>query len=423
MTSLSILLMSALHARAQAPVDTPLGAPPVGVSAPGSAEGAPPLGQAAPGSEPGSGANDPGAADGTRGIVIRATGTTASSVTVKLAPPSGAAVEAALRDDGSSPDVAAGDGVYAGVVRSEADQFKVTVVSDGARLEAGDVSWEGVAARDLELTFSEGKVVAKALANQAPVTQEGVAPLGGPGASSLGSGSLGDGGPAGGGAPPGAAAPEPAAVPADAEVLGTSDSSGVTLIVGGGALLLLAGLGWVWARGARPLKLPKGVERVPPAGFAGQGTPALGLEFTALVVDAVHAASFVADLVRTLSRARPLLVASDAALRPAVAGGAAVFAMDAADRDDVGDAADALQERFPSLGVVLVLPAGADAAAFSESLSAHVDRLIVAVEAPSSLPSLRVTPTEGGWVIAGDASVTVVRGPDGLVRADVAGLS
>lgn len=422
MPSLSILLTSALLAHAQAPVDTPPGAPPLGVSAPGSAEGAPPLGQAATGAAPGGGADDLNAVDGTRGIVIRATGTTASSVTVTLTPPSGPAVETALRDDGSSPDVGARDGVYAGVVRSEADRFKVTVVSDGARFAAGDVSWDGVAARDLELTFSDGKVVAKALANKAPANQAPVnqpRPVATSGADGAASSSVG----------PGAGSPAPGvptvAVPPPAPELGggESDSLGVSMILGGGALLLLAGLGWVWAQGARPLKLPKGVERVPPAGFAGDGTPALGQVSTALVVDAEHVASFVHDLVRTLARTRPLLVASERALRPVVTDGAAVFAMDASDRDDVGDAADALHERFPALGVVLVLSAGPDADAFAEALSAHVDRLIVASEAPAAMPSLRVTPTEAGWVVAGDVAVPLVRGPYGLVRADGALLS
>jgi hypothetical protein len=342
------------------------------------------------------------------GLVIRlqVSGETISDAAfVVLTPKEGDATRVQVKDDGAAPDVAAGDGVWAGAVWLEGDAFEVSLDVDGKQIPGGPASWAATdSARDLAVGWKSGAVTVEAGVSGSGV---GNAPL---------PGGMGDSPPAGaaptpGGALPGGASMSPPPL-GNAASLGASGDG--TLYIGLGlGVLLLVGVAWLWLR-SRPADeaaRPSGLTVVAEPGLLGPGTPSLSDGLQLWLVSAEDAAAVVKPLLATLARHHRVLVVAPGEMSvPSVYGGP-VFRSSNLRPSRVGDAAESLLATGGNVAVLLT-GTGGDAASikdYADLLPTGVGAVCV-VQSDPGVPALaRVT---ARW----DGAVWVVTAPERTLR-------
>lgn len=271
------------------------------------------------------------------GLVVRLeapTETLVAPVVVHLVADTGTEEAVTLNDAGTSPDVTAGDGVWAGIARMAGDGAKVTLKIGDRLVEGGEMPFMASPERNLPLAF-DGTVVSAAAGGQP------------------GTGSPSPASPSG--AP--SAAPSGPAAPVAAQPGGGAARSDATLYIvfGLGALALVA-IGYFWFRGPAARALPKGVRVVPELGLFGEGTPSPGAGSSRWVVSEEDERALLHLIVATLARSHAVVLQVDGDVA-AVSGGP-VYRASCAKPDALMDVIDELQRAHPSLAVVL---AGASA--------------------------------------------------------------
>lgn len=280
----------------------------------------------------------------TRGIMVRLETTSASiggDPRVALTPVGGGPpIELALLDDGNSPDVAAGDGIYAGTSMVQGDGFDVTLTVGEQRFDGGEVSWgaDAGSARDLVIRLVGDEIAVVA-------------------AQPVGGGAPGRDAAPTDAAPTAAVGRPVAATPASASTTRSTirrDDALLWLAIGLG-LVVLAGAGLVvsrWMRGggdARPDPMDE-------PGLFGPGTPSLTDAPAWWVLGRDDADGLRAALLHSVARHhRVLIVSASGVTTPRVIGGPAYHI--GWDADAAEDAAYALVDRGgPRLVAVLWSP-------------------------------------------------------------------
>lgn len=259
-------------------------------------------------------------------------------VVVTLSPEGGESVELTLLDNGSQPDVTAGDGLYAGAGHIAQASAAVALQVGDDRYDGGTVAWSSAdVPRDLDLALKGDTLVADA--REATMHSGGDAGGGGPGTSGAAAGAV-----------------------AGAEE--ADDGGGVVLIgVGSGLLAVLGAVFFAARMRAAPAPAvvsPRltGVTRVPEGPLAGPGSPSLsdGLLHATIELPEEHAGSssaVLARLVAWLSAHHTVLVVGDDL--PDNIGGDSVLACSPASPARIGDRVDALlTDGGPDVAVVFV---------------------------------------------------------------------
>jgi len=354
-------------------------------------------------------------------------------VTVTVSSDEADPVEVEMNDAGETPDVTAGDGVWSSTGEIAGDTVTVKVAAGGQTWDAGSVTWTDTElARDLELSFTDGDMVASA-ATALPQPSGGVVPLGdgetpdgGPSVSTVQDGSPptadGASGPVGGGAPngsPAAAAGGPPGAPGSSlppteppgqSQSGGDDGSAQLFIIFGLGLLGLVLLGWMWfsanrrGRGGVPLPLAQ-------PGLLGPGTPPLSGGDSIWRSAPADLPALAAGLVARIARERPVLLATaDGLTVPPVHGGP-VYPADFLEVDPIADLADALEEQLGRpIAVVLVGDAAATAHVGLRGELAESTALVLIGTTESAVEprAVRCAPDGDVWRLsAGDQQVAV----------------
>ena len=363
------------------------------------------------------------------------------NVTVTLTNADGVSIETTLRDDGVSPDVAAGDETWAESTELAGDSATVTMVVDGDTFDAGSVTWTDTESpRDLELTFN-GSVVQASASNAegalpppttAATLPPGTTPDGAEPISNVpeGTGAVGSpveggapaGGPPsaqGGGAPPpptgppveggSPGAPNGVAPPGAAKDTASSTSPQLFIGLGVGVLALVL-IGWLWLSNARRtddvIPAPE-----PEPGLLGPRTPSLSggpSSWQAAPADLVAVAS---ALVGRIARHRRVVLATaDGAAIDPVFGGP-VYKAGALETDAIADLVEALEEQGGlEIAVVLVGDAARSAmVGLRAELPEGVALAMIGTLGDEEDPrAVRCTPHEGQWRLDGPGGSTLV---------------
>lgn len=292
-------------------------------------------------------------------------------------------------DDGATPDVTAGDGVYSGTTWIDADTFDASLSVGATVLPGGPVSWDPAnTARDLNMSVA-GQTL----------TAEAAAPSSGP----VVSGSPGPQADAGSGptppAPPDGVSPPPsgATAPGGAPTAAAKEGSDPMLYIGlGVGLLLMTGLVYTTMRGRRGGEL----KALPEPGLLGPFTPSLTAGLSVWEVGADDASALADALLATAARHRRVIVAADATYAPAPVFGGPVYRAATTTPAGIQETIEAAEDDGGPPIAVLIHGATDPARlkAIGKILPAGVGALVV---------------TAG----AGDTAVPVVRcrrGPDGV---------
>jgi len=269
-------------------------------------------------------------------------------VVVVLRPASGDPEEVGLQDDGTQPDVTAGDGMWAGAAYLPHAEVDVEVRIGDDTFPGGTATWSDAGIpRDLDLSLQAGTLLVNA--REANPHGEGNGP------------SSDAPGPDGGSGNSSSSAKKPTD-------RGDEASGGLFMIAGGGmALLVLALVMWS-GRGRTPReKRPStGLQLQPPGGFAGPLSPSLVDGLTYWTLPESDPAGALRAVVRRLAEHHSVLVVGSALPDRLGAPGAAVFttAPDKARR--IGDYLEALHKPRRRRAVVVFYGVEQDAEAWAE---------------------------------------------------------
>lgn len=354
------------------------------------------------------------------GVVVRLDATSEAvqaPVVVHLRPASGQTIDVQLKDDGVSPDVAAGDGAWSAVATLAGDSFDVSMTVGQRELPGGPVEWSaGDRHRDLALTVVNGALqatagVAPEVIESAPATPPtsvtGIGPGGGdgaPGSPGGGDGTPGATGPSpgsgtagGAGSPGGGAGATPGGAPE-----GAPSESSLYLLLGLGGLVL-AGIAWMWLRGGSGGALPKGMTLSPEAPLVGPGTPSLSDGLAVWVVAPADARDFSRAMLATLARAHRVVVSAPPRAEVAPVAGGPVYRVEAGKLRTLHAALDLLAGEGQGGAALLVLDEDLDAARLTrlaEALPPGVGAVVVASAPPSGGPPVvRVARDGAGWAL------------------------
>ncbi len=329
-------------------------------------------------------------------------------VVARVKPLLGEVVEIQLKDDGTPPDVTAGDGTWSGASFGSGDEFAVSASLGATTFEGGAISWTADdAQRDLTMTLRNGMLTAEAGVSASAPTGNPV-----PGA---------DGAPTPGGPAREPTSPGGASAPAGP----ASETSGdatlyVAFGVGG---LLLAVLGYLWYQ-RRPdggNDLPDDVVRLPELGILGADTPAISAGLSVWVGAPKDAHDLVRPALATLARHHRVLVAAPKhGALPAVRGGP-VYRITEENPRQIADAIDGLNDRGGPPLAVLVLGESWTAEKIRKlaaSLPDGVGGIVLSMEAPAvSLPVLHCARRDAIWALRfGEIEVLARDGAQGLER-------
>ncbi|MEN9786342.1 MAG: hypothetical protein RLZZ299_1606 [Pseudomonadota bacterium] len=350
-------------------------------------------------------------------------------VEVVLTADGGAPITLTLKDDGAQPDVTGGDGISAAATSVEGAVFAVTLRVDGNETALGNVSWDSVGARDLDIRRTDAGPVATASVSSpgaGPGDAKGPSP--GP-AGAAGAASAAEGAP-GGALRAGVEATAGGLASAPAQVAAPKRDIEPRLVFGmAGGLVLLLVLLRLWVRGgtSEP-SMPRGVTRVGPPGLFGPGTPAVSGTFALWTVDAEPPARAVAEaalIARVARDHRVLLVAPEGHPAPVVAGGPVHRAASTAPEAVAAAAVALAAEPGRPLAVVAMGLEPTAWAPLEDALPADLGGigLVEASALPpdgdgGALPRVRMVPEGDGWgVTCGDARVRVRLESDGRAGA------
>ncbi len=294
------------------------------------------------------------------------TGSLPGAARVTLTPVgSGDTIELELLDNGSPPDVSAGDGIYAGTSFVDADSFAVTLDVGGKTYDGGEATWAADAgpARDLVI-----RLVGDEIAVVASQPLSGGAPQDGA---------------AGAGAPTAAAGAPVAAAPTSPVPAGVSRNDALLWLAIGVGLVVLAGAGLVASRWMGRSR-DAGPEPLDEPGLFGAGTPSLTAAPAWWVLGEEDTDALRAALLNSVARQhRVLVVAPSGTAAPTVLGGPA-YAV-GWDADAAADAAFALLDRDGPRVVAVLCPPDAAPATVQPVLDAlpeGVGALIVTTTVP-----------------------------------------
>lgn len=353
-----------------------------------------------------------------RGLLVRLNAggeQLATPVTLSITGSDGTPGEVTLNDEGTAPDVAAGDGSWAGALSLMGDSFDVQVTVGGKAVGGGPVSWSPEDSfRELIVQLDGGTMTMEAANADVP------AGAGDPTASGPPTGppspGTPPGGPVGGPTPPGGAGGAVAVgTRPSAVTFPTGESDDSSLFIGLGlGVLLLVGVGWLWVRGRDANgDRASGLAPQPEPPLLGGPTPSLSDGLS--VWTSADPQVLLRPLLATLARHHRVLVAASAAPPPVYGG--PVYRVAETRPNPVGDAAEALT-RDGGLPVA-VLVVGADPATLrdlADALPAGVGGIVlVADPGDVALPVVRCLADDGGWRV--EARDGVMR-----VREDEAGL-
>ena len=357
-------------------------------------------------------------AEGATGIVVRLiTGGEAveSPVVATLTNAEGTAHTATLLDDGQPPDVNPGDHHYSGSTMLEGESFTVALSLGDKTEEVGEVSWPSeISARDLIITRYEGIITLETGAGSNAVPSGEPTPGGDDGPQP---------GPEGVSGPVGAASATPSSPAARAPAVTFPDQNSpsdptqdATLyFIGGGLLLVLAGVAFLWFRpqgsdAAGPARFTGSdqAHRMPEPGLLGQGTPSLSDGACVWHVDAPDTEDFMALLLGSMAgHHRVLVVSPGAAPLPVVPGGP-VYKMKNPRPSHVADTLNTL-EQAPGLGFSILIRAtemnAETISDYCETLPQEVGTAIVVNQAHTGPEAqVRVTREASGWLITSEST-------------------
>ncbi|MBM4391488.1 MAG: hypothetical protein FJ090_10245 [Deltaproteobacteria bacterium] len=368
------------------------------------------------------------AQDAARGVVVRLdTGgerLDAPVVAVLTPKDGGAAIEIALNDGGTAPDVSAGDNSWSGSASVAADAVSVVLKAGAKSHDGGTVSWSADDRfRELSVSLAGGaiKIDAAVAAGEGgggsgsggPTgSVTGEPPLGdmagggsvGPTGSATGEPPLGDvaGGGSGGtsSTPFGSTAPgaRPSAV--SFPTGGAEPDPGLFIGLGVG-LLLLVGVAWLWVRTrqhGKPHETTSFLEPLPEPAVVGKHTPSLSDGLSLWVADADTTTELLEPLLATLAQNHRVLVVGPAALRPPSVHGGPVYRASKPRPNLAADTADALlREPGAPLAVLIVIEIG-DVNTLRDFADMLPDRLggVVLSRQDVDVPWPKVTVTRDG---------------------------
>jgi len=341
-----------------------------------------------------------------------------------------------VKDDGATPDVAAGDGVYSASAALIGDVFEVGLTVGDHDYPGGTVSWsEADAARDLTLTLSDGNLTA--VAETSAGAQAGAAAPGEPsadGATPVDPGTLPavapspeaalSGGPVAS-APTGGPSAAPSGTPgapisptANMTVPRSDRKDKATLFIAfGGGLILLVGIAWVWTltrRGSAVTLPPQLAE----PGLLGPQTPSLsdGASTWRASADAVPELAW--GLAARIARTRRVLVVAPESLSLPPIHGGPCYRLAELDADQIADVVDALNAEGGSPVAVLLVGEGAEDALdrVGSELPAGAALVLVATAGAQADPrAVSCEKVAGDWHLSGPDGVSAVQvGPYGF---------
>jgi hypothetical protein len=385
----------------------------------------------------------------THGIVVRLdTGgaRVAGPIIAHLKLKGGASSDIELNDEGSPPDVVAGDTNWSGAAWLDGDEFDVTITAGGKDYPGGRISWKAEdKIRDLVVHLGNGSITMEASVAGTVGTDgnvsgpartagpTGEAGLGGGGATGgggdvskspsgpateagpTGQKGTGGGGTGGQGPGPGGAGGAPSGGPTlgegapvggrpSAVTLPTGGSAGPTLFIALGAgLLMLVGLAWLWmrSRGDGPVSRPKDLQALPELGVLGPGSPSLSDGLALWVCPAQDDAALARAILATLARHHRVLYVGPAADAPPQVHGGPVYRVPANRPGVVGDAAESLMGESERPLAVFIHAQAADAG----NIRDYADLLppgaggvvLVNAELDVPLPRIACARTASGW--------------------------
>ncbi|HCH62085.1 MAG: hypothetical protein CL927_11555 [Deltaproteobacteria bacterium] len=372
-------------------------------------------------------------------VLLRSEGTLSGAVSVTLAGAS-QTVSVEMNDQGTAPDVRAGDGIWAGVVDAAPQSGRVALKTGSGTLDGNRVEWaEDDRARELQLRIVDGVLKAEATVHQgvAAVATPNGDPMGKPvpvaaGEAGSAPAPAGDMGEAprtavSAGPTPGVAA-GPASGPAAARPVqsGAVDARAGAAVaergVGGwgvvpGVLALLFAIGalavalraWSTGKGragagepSPSLPLPT---RMSEPGLLGPGTPSA----SAGVSVWTGPQAVLRPLLAHVARGRPVVVATgEAVSMPAVFGGP-VFHVASLDPATVARAVEAVHQRgCLSVGVVVLAGKPVDKAyadALRQALPVDVGAVVWGRSLESGCPVVVLSPAPGGAGVSVDGAL------------------
>lgn len=361
----------------------------------------PPRQQAAPGGsvEPSGPEATPGDAD-SRGVLVRL-----ETIGQRLSPPvevvltptgGGEALTLELLDNGESPDVTAGDGVYAASTLVDADGFDVTLVVGDERIDGGPVAWDADArARDLVIRLADDAInVSAGVPTASPTSALGTLP---PGASPIAS----QGGPLVGAA----------GTSGD----GVSRRDAILWLALGIGLIGLAAVGAILASGAHRrsgVDLPV----VPEPPLLGPSTPSLSDGLSVWQVSPDQLAVVLPPLLATLARHHRVLAAMPPKVTAPPVFGGPVYLGPSLEPGQLEDALHMLLDSDGAPPAALLLLDQADPEtldSYSALLPEGVGGIaLVMADVQTSLPKLTVGVDGAEFVIGSAAGTTRVRATD-----------
>ncbi len=414
------------------------------------------------------------------GLVIRvdlkSADNVAGDVVVHLKGESGTK-DVKVGDDGTSPDVTAGDQVYSGTTWLDADAFEVTLSVGATSYTGGKVSWDPAnSARDLAISVDGKTMTAEAAQSSKPagptptgdgtaggappaVAGQAAAPTGAgaaltapdgsvppgtngvaPGAAMGGGGTAGQP-PSGGGTPPGGdgsamgqppagatspggpppigAGAAPGGSPAAMSPAGATAISPMLYVGFGAGLLLVTWLIYSSMRGGRG----GGDELIPLAepGLLGPTTPSLSGGAAIWKAEGADANALADALVTTLARHHRVIVATSVGYTPAMAFGGPVYKLDVITPKAIGKLLDALDDEG-GLPVAILIRGPADAASLAKlvkELPEEVGPFVVTDDVgETSLPVVQCRRDGEVWRFITPAGEVRARpGADGLTAA------
>ncbi len=327
---------------------------------------------------------------------------------VLLAAPGQDAQGVSLADDGQPPDTVAGDGTWTGTAFVEDGELSVGLKLGDSVLQGGTVSWTAdIAYRDLLLRIEGDALVAEAAGAGAPGEYIGGASTPATGADAFGAAG---------------AASARKTTPAQAASVASGDSlgAGVLLVGAGGLLLFGLALGWALLPSLREGDGGAIYERLPEPPLFGPGSPSLSDGLTVWVTPPDQHDALARLLCRTLSTDHRVLLAAPPSLVLPPQPGGRVYLAHGRSPDDVGDAAEHLDDQGgPPLAVVVTTTTESLARRFPRELPPGVGGvLIVGADINTALPVYRCAASDdGGWTLQGPGGTLTLVQQDGLLAA------
>ncbi|RME23178.1 MAG: hypothetical protein D6798_14085, partial [Deltaproteobacteria bacterium] len=252
---------------------------------------------------------------------------------VLLASPGQDPQEVPLADDGVPPDTVAGDGTWSGTAFVADGELSVGLKLGDTVLEGGTVSWTAdIAYRDLLLRVDDGALVAEATsAGQPGAFAGGISP---PATGVDAFGTVGA---------PVASTAAPAA--ATASVTGGDHLGAEVLLVGAGGLLVFGlALGWALLPSLHDGGSGPAFARLPEPPLFGPGTPSMGDGLTVWITPPDQHADLARLLCRTLAVDHRVLLAAPQTLDLPPQPGGRIFRAHGRNPEEVGDAAEQLDD-------------------------------------------------------------------------------